>query len=127
MAKKTKKQTERDHKIYQITTVAAGDFELDEVLGRLARTAVEITKTQACSIRLLDDETGDLEMSSAFGLSATYRNKGPVSKKDTVIKAAFRGRAVVLDDMRADSRVKYPEELFYTTWEPLSSMSKSSR
>jgi len=32
-----------------------------------------------------------------------------VSKNDTVVKAAFAGEAVVLDDMRVDGRVKYKE------------------
>jgi len=110
MAKKSKRQIERDEQIYQITTMVAGDFELQEVLDRLAAAAVKITKTKNCSIRLLDNETGDLNMRSTFGLSEKYRNKGPVSKKGPVIKAAFAGQAVVLDDMRVDSRVQYREE-----------------
>ena len=93
----------------QITTLVAGNFELQEVLDRLAEAAVIVTSTTACSIRLLDDEAGDLKMRSTFGLSEEYRNKGVVSKEDPVIKAAFEGEAVILDDMRADSRVKYPE------------------
>ena len=109
MAKKSKRQIERDEQIYQITTMVAGDFELQEVLDRLAAAAVKITKTKNCSIRLLDDESGELNMRSTFALSAEYRNKGPVSKEDPVIKAAFAGEAVVLDDMRVDSRVKYPQ------------------
>jgi len=107
MAKKTKKQIERDEQIYQITTLTAGDLELQEVLDRLAEAAVKVTRTTACSIRLLDDEAGDMKMRSTFGLSEEYRNKGVVSKEDTVIKAAFEGQAVVLDDMCVDSRVKY--------------------
>ncbi len=107
MAKKTKKQIERDEQIYQITTMVAGDFELREVLDRLAEAAVKVTNTRACSIRLLDDEAGDLKMRSTYGLSEEYRSKGVVSKEDTVVKAAFEGQAVVLDDMRVDSRVKY--------------------
>jgi len=107
MAKKSKRQIERDEQIYQITTMVAGDFELQEVLDRLAAAAVKITRTKNCSIRLLDDESGELNMRSTFGLSEEYRNKGPVSKEDPVIKAAFAGEAVVLDDMRVDSRVKY--------------------
>jgi len=107
MAKKSKRQIERDEQIYQITTMVAGDFELQEVLDRLAAAAVKITRTNNCSIRLLDDEAGDLKMRSTYGLSAEYRNKGPVSKEDPVIKAAFAGQAVVLDDMRVDSKVKY--------------------
>jgi len=109
MAKKSKRQIERDEQIYQITTMVAGDFELQEVLDRLAAVAVKITKTKACSIRLLDDESDDLKMRSTFGLSEEYRNKGPVSKEDPVVKAAFEGQAIVLDDMRVDSRVRYRE------------------
>ena len=109
MAHRTQEQIERDERIFEISTLVAGDFELNEVLNRLAEAAVKITDTCACSIRLLDDETGNLKMSSTYGLSKNYRKKGPVSKEDPVIKSAFEGEAVVLDDMRVDSRVKYPE------------------
>jgi len=64
---------------------------------------------KACSIRLLDEESGDLKMRSTYGLSEQYRNKGVVSKDDPVVKAAFAGEAMVLDDMRVDGRVKYKE------------------
>jgi sigma-B regulation protein RsbU (phosphoserine phosphatase) len=104
-----KKLTKREEQLFQMTTLVAGGFALGEVLDRLARAAVEITESSACSIRLLDDESGNLNMRSTFGLSEEYRNKGPVTKQDTVIKAAFAGEAVIIDDMRADARVKYKE------------------
>ncbi len=123
MAKKTKRQIERDEprsiaagrlmlrgeQLYQLTTLVAGDFSLQEVLDKLAEAAVKITGVKACSIRLLDEEADDMKMRSTYGLSEEYRNKGVVSKNDTVVKAAFAGEAVVLDDMRIDDRVKYKE------------------
>lgn len=109
MAKKTKKQIERDEQIYQLSTLVAGEFSLQEVLDKLAEAAVKIVGVKACSIRLLDEEAGELKMRSTYGLSEEYRNKGVVSKNDTVVKAAFAGQAVVLDDMRLDDRVKYKE------------------
>ncbi|MHC4739214.1 MAG: SpoIIE family protein phosphatase [Planctomycetota bacterium] len=109
MAKKTKKQIEREEQLYQLGTVVAGKFSLQEVLDKLAEAAVKIAGVKACSIRLLDEEAGDLKMRSTYGLSEEYRNKGVVSKNDTVIKGAFEGEAVVLDDMRVDGRVKYKE------------------
>jgi sigma-B regulation protein RsbU (phosphoserine phosphatase) len=109
MARKTKKQAERDERIYELTTLVAGEFSLEEVLDRLAEAAVKITNVKACSIRLLDPQTGDLEMHNTYGLSEEYRNKGVVSKEDPVIKAAFAGEAVILDDMRVDGRVRYRE------------------
>jgi sigma-B regulation protein RsbU (phosphoserine phosphatase) len=110
MAKKTKGQIQREEQIYQLTTLVAGAFSLQEVLDRLAEAAVKIMAgVKACSIRLLDEEAGELKMRSTYGLSEEYRNKGPVSKSDPVIKAAFAGEAIVLDDMRVDGRVKYRE------------------
>ena len=129
MAKKTKKQVERDdssplsdgvsdfaaaplrrtEQIYQLTTLVAGRFSLQEVLDKLAEAAVKIVGVKACSIRLLDEEAGELKMRSTYGLSEEYRDKGIVSKNNTVVKAAFAGEAVVLDDMRVDDRVKYKE------------------
>jgi len=109
MAKKTKRQIERDEQIYQLSTLVAGNFSLQDVLDKLAEAAVKITGVKACSIRLADEQAGDLKMRSTYGLSEQYRNKGPVSKNDTVVKAAFAGEAVVLDDMRLDDRVKYKQ------------------
>jgi len=103
------KKLSRDEQIYQISTMVAGNFTLQQVLDRLAGAAVKVTNTQACSIRLLDSETGDLKMSATFGLSEAYRNKGPVTKGEPVVKDAFKGKAIVIADMRIDPRVKYPE------------------
>jgi len=99
----------RAEQIYQITTLVAGKFSLQEVLDKLAETAVKITGVKACSIRLLDEEAGEMHMRSTYGLSEEYRNKGQVTRDDPVIKAAFAGEAVVLDDMRVDGRVGYKE------------------
>src|SRR4030042_7047383 len=107
MSSELQKQVERNEQIYQITTLVAGRFTLQEVLDRLAEAAVKITGTgvKACSIRLLDEDAGDLKMRSTYGLSEEYRNKGVVHKDDPVIKAAFAGEAVVLDDMTDADRV----------------------
>src|SRR4030043_1157020 len=110
MAEKTQEQIDRDEQIYQLSTLVAGAFSLQEVLDKLAEAAGKImTGVKACSIRLLDEEAGDLKMRSSYGLSDEYQSKGPVSKDDPVIEQAFAGEAVVLDDMRVDGRVKYKE------------------
>lgn len=109
MTGKSRKQIERDEQIYQLTTLVAGRFSLQEALDKLAAAAVKITGVKACSIRLLDENTGDLRMRSTYGLSERYRNKGVVTKEDPVVKQAFAGEAVVLDDMRVDGRVRYKQ------------------
>lgn len=109
MTGKSRKQIERNEQMYQLTTLVAGRFSLQEALDKLAAAAVKIVGVKACSIRLLDENTGDLKMRSTYGLSERYRNKGVVSKDDPVVKQAFAGEAVVLDDMRVDGRVRYKQ------------------
>jgi len=109
MTQKRKNQINKAEQIYELSTFVAGKFSLQEALDKLAEAAVRITSVKACSIRLLDEESGDLKMRSTYGLSEQYRNKGMVSKEDTVVKAAFDGEAVILDDMRVDARVKYKQ------------------
>jgi len=106
---KSKSQIEREKQILDISTMVAGNFQLHEVLDKLAESAVKATKTQACSLRLLDEEQKQLNMRSTYGLSDDYRDKGPVTRHDPVIKAAFEGDAVVIDNMQDDERVKYPQ------------------
>ena len=101
------KQSLLEEQVYQISTLVAGNFELQTVLDRLAEAAVKITNTTACSIRLLDESAKDLVMRSTYGLSEAYRNKGPVTKEDPVVEQAFKGDAVVIDDMRVDARIIY--------------------
>ncbi len=109
MEKRMDKQIGLLEQIYQLSTLVAGRFSLQEVLDKLAEAAVKITGVKACSIRLLDEEAGNLKMRSTYGLSEAYRSKGVVLKDDPVIKAAFAGQAVVIDDMRADRRVRFKE------------------
>ncbi len=105
--KSVKRQVEMDEQIYQLSTLVAGKFSLQEVLDKLAEGAVKIIGAKACSIRLVDEETNDLKMRSTYGLSEEYRNKGVVTKDDPVIRAAFAGEAVLIDDMRADARIHF--------------------
>jgi len=107
MLARSRKHRQKDEKVYELISLVAGDFSLQQVLDKLTEAAVKITAVKACAIRLLSHTTGDLKMRSTYGLSEAYRNRGVVSKEDAVIKAAFAGEAVVLDDMRVDGRVKH--------------------
>jgi phosphoserine phosphatase RsbU/P len=105
---KSKKQLISEQ-IYQLTTLVAGQLSLQEVLDELAEAAVKITGVKACSLRLLSDNVEEMSLRSTYGLSEEYRRKGPVTKDDPVINAAFTGKAVVIGDMRSDNRVKYKD------------------
>lgn len=109
MTHSKKQQAEQDEQLYQMSTIAAGAHSLQVVLDKLAEAAVKITGVHACGIRILDEEQNELAMAANYGLSEKYSNRGVVSRHDTVIKAAFSGKAVVIDDMRTDPLVKHPQ------------------
>ncbi|HSV27614.1 MAG TPA: GAF domain-containing protein, partial [Sedimentisphaerales bacterium] len=109
MTYSTKQDTIRDEQLYQMSTLAAGTHSLQVVLEKLAEAAVKITGVHACGIRILDDDEKELAMAAGYGLSEKYSHRGVVSRHDTVIKAAFSGKAVVIDDMRTDPLVKHPQ------------------
>ncbi len=62
MAKKTKRQIERDEQIYQLTTLVAGDFSLQEVLGNLDLYAWKFYGFMVCLICLQDEEAINFKM-----------------------------------------------------------------
>jgi GAF domain-containing protein len=72
---------EIDEQIYQLSTLVAGDFSLQEVLDKLAEAAVKIIGAKACSIRLLDEEKNDLRSGAPTG-----------SAKSTAAKDGHEGR-----------------------------------
>ncbi len=107
MNQKTSKTNETEERIFELSSLVAGDFSLQEILDKLAEAAVKSVGVRACSIRLLNDQTGDVDMRSRFGLSETYQNKGTITKDDPVVKQVFTGQPVIVDDMRVDDRVSY--------------------
>lgn len=102
-----KKKTNITDQINAISGTAAGKFSLQQVLDQLTKSAATLSNVDACSIRLLGEDGKSLEMKSTYGLSDAYRNKGPVTLDDHVIKEAFKGKEIIVDDMRVDERVKY--------------------
>ena len=97
MTRKSKRQIERDEQIYQLGTLVAGEFSLQEVLDKLAEAAVKIVGVKACSIRLLDEEAGELKMRSTHGLSEEYRGPEVRCQLDAVQKnPVHRGRIIVV-------------------------------
>jgi phosphoserine phosphatase RsbU/P len=104
--KNKQKITER---INAISDMAAGKFSLQQVLDQLAQSAATLSNVTASSIRLLSDDGKSLEMKSTYGLSDAYRNKGPVTLDDPVIGEVFKGKEIIVDDMRVDERVVYKD------------------
>ncbi|HPD31941.1 MAG TPA: SpoIIE family protein phosphatase [Phycisphaerae bacterium] len=97
--------------VYNIASLLSGTMDLQEVLNRTARTVCEVMRVKACSIRLLDETSGNLVIRAVHNLSEEYLNKGAVTVEENPIdRAAMRGEVVYIADAPTDPRTRYPQE-----------------
>src|SRR3990172_6569172 len=61
-----------------ICKAISGSLSLSEVLNLIVTNVVKVMNVKASSLRLLNKESGQLELAAYHGLSAKYANKGPV-------------------------------------------------
>ena len=97
--------------VYNLAGLLAGTRDLQEILDRTARMVCEVMRVKACSIRLLDEATGNLAIRAVHNLSAEYLNKGAVTVGENPIDAAaVQGDMVHIADAPNDPRTRYPEQ-----------------
>ena len=96
--------------IHDIAGLVSGSQDYQEVLDTAARRVTEVVRVKACSIRLLNESTGELVIRAGHNLSQEYLEKEPVLLGNNPIDAAaFAGQTVYIADATADSRVRYPD------------------
>ena len=97
--------------VYNITGLMAGTMDLAQILNKIARLVTDVMKVKACSIRLLDENTGSLTIKAICNLSEAYLTKGPVTvDRSPIDAAALTGQIVYIPDLPNDPRTLYPHE-----------------
>ena len=97
--------------LYQAALTISSSLELEEVLQSVVKSITEAMEVKACALRLLDPRTGQLQLSAVYGLSSGYLAKGPVDVEHSPIDSeALSGKAVIIPDVRTDTRFQYKEE-----------------
>lgn len=94
--------------LYEVSAMLSGNAALQDVLDMATRQLVDAMELKACSLRLLDPDTGELKIASVANLSERYLAKGPVRVRGSSIdQAALSGETVHVEDMRTDPRTVY--------------------
>jgi len=96
--------------LYQVAHSITSSLRIKEVLELITDHAMRVMDAKACNIRLLDEESGELELVATAGLSDDYWEKGPVVLEGNVTdKRVLRGHAEQIYDVLADPGFQYPE------------------
>ena len=104
--------TPRDYykALYQTALTISSSLELKQVLQSVVSSITKAMQVQACALRLLDQELGQLRLSAVHGLSNEYLDKGPINLIHSQIDSkALQGAPVYISDARIDPRFQYNE------------------
>ncbi len=84
-------------------------LDVKKILHNLTVDLSEALGMKGVIIRLLNKETGELQLVASHGLSEKFLNKGPVSAEKSVTQA-MKGETVIIDDVAKDKRLQYRDE-----------------
>ena len=84
-------------------------LDIKKILHILSAEICEALNMKGVTIRLLNNETGNLELVATYGLSEEFINKGPVSAKKS-ISQVLKGETIIIEDVATDRRIEYREE-----------------
>jgi len=85
-------------------------LDVKKILHNLTVDLSEALGMKGVIIRLLNKETGNLQLVASHGLSEEFLNKGPVSVEKSVAQA-MKGETVIIDDVAHDARIQYRDEV----------------
>jgi GAF domain-containing protein len=85
-------------------------LDIRKVLHILTAEIAEALGMKGVLIRLLNHETGNLDLVASYGLSEEFQNKGPVSIKKSIAQA-LKGETVIIEQVSKDNRLQYKEEI----------------
>jgi len=93
-----------------ISTSVHSSSDLKEVLSLVVKKATEAVNAKGALLRILNVETGQLELSAAHGLSERYLSKGHVSTAKVITDLCRLDKVIIIEDVKANPRVQYPRE-----------------
>ncbi len=95
---------------YQVGAALASSLDLDEVLHLIVELAAGLLDAEVCTLRLLDEQTGELLLRVARGLSDQWAQKvTPKVGQGLVGLVAAQGVPLHVPDLQSDPRTAYPE------------------
>ena len=95
--------------LHDIARTILSTLDSQRVIDLLIGKLLTIIKVKACSLRLVNETTRELEMIASRGLSESYLKKGPVHMEKS-IRETLKGVPVLILDATVDPRIEYPQE-----------------
>ena len=93
----------------EITKRINSSLDISDVLRSITENIVKALNVKGCAIFLLDKYQKNLLLSSSYGLSEEYVNKGPIDSEKSIVET-LQGRWVLISNAHTDQKIQYREE-----------------
>jgi sigma-B regulation protein RsbU (phosphoserine phosphatase) len=97
--------------LYEVSKLLTSTMEMNDILSLIVETTAKTLGVKACSLRLLDEKTGEMVLKAAYGLSENYIKKGQVFAWRGVYRdVVSKGDVAIIYDVPTDPRFEYSKE-----------------
>ena len=93
----------------EISKKINSSLDISDVLRSITENIVKTLNVKGCAIFLLDKDQNNLLLSSSYGLSEEYVNKGPIDSEKSIVET-LQGRWVLVSNAHTDQKIQYREE-----------------
>jgi len=97
-------------KFRNISTSVHSSSDLKKVLELVVREITKVVNAKGALLRIINLDTGELELSAAYGLSERYLSKGHVSTSTVITDLCRLNKVIVIEDVKSNPRIQYPLE-----------------
>ena len=110
MFKEMEAQVALVREIQSISTLVNSTLDLETILGALVERAALTMGAKGCTLRLVDPESGHLELAASHGVSGAYLQRGEVDRERN-IQMVLSGEPVAIYDVSHDRRIEYHRQM----------------
>lgn len=105
-----KRRASEAHRLYEVARSITSSLRLSEVLDLIVVNAMKVMDAKGSVIRLLNEDTDELEVHAMAGLSDEYWDKGKVvGTASPVNRRVIAGEAVQILDVTEEEGHQYPD------------------
>ncbi len=93
----------------ELASAINSSLDIKQVLHNMTEEVCQAFGMKGVTIRLINEDTGDLDLVSSYGLSDEYLQKGLLSAGKSV-SDVLKGKTVILQDVANDDRLQYRKQ-----------------
>ena len=98
------------HAIFEIDKAITSAIDLETVLQQIVQMSIGLLDAKISSIMLIDEESQELIIAAAHGLSESYIRKGTIKIGESIAgKVIQEGRPIAVENIQNDSRHSYTD------------------